>query len=429
MSEDRFSQTLRKSPKEDLEIEEISLEDLSMAPAKPLVQQIEQETEHAFAALGMIEPVSAPVATSLIKENGFESLQQQVVQLQTERDQLVALHQQTLQQQVELQKECEQLRALTETKSATSAFARERELLGLREIINKKEKEILDLRDALDQRDRMILDAREKSRDLEKSRRDVDERVLQAERESMAARESTEALLQDKTLMLEREKGLKTRLEETQRKLLKTEEQIKLLQQQLVQDKEQAEERLNHEQMRLQLQLAEQEQVHKMHAQAMQDLNMQVQAWQAKVHQQEAIQAHLTQQHETNVETLRNEHKEAMAQLLATHQQASLEAERAHVALQMQAEIRLKNERERWEAKRLEEVAVLQQQIQENTHLQNDLVLQLAQSKQTLATQASTLEQALQETRLLQRQWQTQREQLQKLRSVFAQGLSVFEQE
>ena len=50
-----------------------------------------------------------------------------------------------------LRKEIEEARERF-TQSAT--FSKEREFLGLREIINKKEKDILDLRDALDAKDR-----------------------------------------------------------------------------------------------------------------------------------------------------------------------------------------------------------------------------------------------------------------------------------
>ena len=60
-----------------------------------------------------------------------------------------------------LRKEIEEARERF-TQSAT--FSKEREFLGLREIINKKEKDILDLRDALDAKDRQILDHKDKIR-------------------------------------------------------------------------------------------------------------------------------------------------------------------------------------------------------------------------------------------------------------------------
>ena len=63
-----------------------------------------------------------------------------------------------------LRKEIEEARERF-TQSAT--FSKEREFLGLREIINKKEKDILDLRDALDAKERQILDHKDKLRELE----------------------------------------------------------------------------------------------------------------------------------------------------------------------------------------------------------------------------------------------------------------------
>ena len=71
-----------------------------------------------------------------------------------------------------LRKEIEEARERF-TQSAT--FSKEREFLGLREIINKKEKDILDLRDALDAKERQILDHKDKIRELDRARRDLDE--------------------------------------------------------------------------------------------------------------------------------------------------------------------------------------------------------------------------------------------------------------
>ena len=72
-----------------------------------------------------------------------------------------------------LRKEIEEARERF-TQSAT--FSKEREFLGLREIINKKEKDILDLRDALDAKERQILDHKDKIRELDRARRDLEEK-------------------------------------------------------------------------------------------------------------------------------------------------------------------------------------------------------------------------------------------------------------
>jgi MoxR-like ATPase/CheY-like chemotaxis protein len=87
------------------------------------------------------------------------------------------------------------------TQSAT--FSKEREFLGLREIINKKEKDILDLRDALDAKERQILDHKDKLRELDRSRRDLEEAALGFERNVAAANEKVAEL----TLRLEKAAG------------------------------------------------------------------------------------------------------------------------------------------------------------------------------------------------------------------------------
>lgn len=95
-----------------------------------------------------------------------------------------------------------------------SGLSRDRELLNLREVINRKESEILDLKDSVDAKERQILDQKDKVRALERKVREMDERILGVEREFVAAREKVSALSADKERVLERERGIKTRLEE-----------------------------------------------------------------------------------------------------------------------------------------------------------------------------------------------------------------------
>lgn len=109
---------------------------------------------------------------------------------------------------------------------ASGGLSQSRELITLKEIINKKDKEILDLRDSLDAKDRQILDARDKAREQERQRRELDEKLLNAEREGLGFQEKIEALTQDKDVWHEREKGLKGRLEDAQRKLSRTDEDL-----------------------------------------------------------------------------------------------------------------------------------------------------------------------------------------------------------
>ena len=110
------------------------------------------------------------------------------------------------------------------TQSAT--FSKEREFLGLREIINKKEKDILDLRDGMDAKEREILDYRDKVRELDRGRRDLEEKTLGFERSLVAANEKVAELAIDREKSVEREKGLKARLDDAHEELRKSHEEV-----------------------------------------------------------------------------------------------------------------------------------------------------------------------------------------------------------
>ncbi len=112
---------------------------------------------------------------------------------------------------------------------APSSFSREREFLNLREVINRKEKDLLDLKDELDGRDRLILGGKEKIREQERKLRDADEKLLHFEQELVNAREALAALRDDKEKALEREKGLKARIEMAQTQAKKTDDEIEAL--------------------------------------------------------------------------------------------------------------------------------------------------------------------------------------------------------
>src|SRR5262245_2332847 len=132
-----------------------------------------------------------------------------------------------------LRKEIEEARERF-TQSAT--FSKEREFLGLREIINKKEKDILDLRDALDAKDRQILDHKDKIRELDRARRDLDEASLGFERNLVAANERAAELAQDSQKSSEREKAFKSRLDDAHEQLRKAREEIDALKKRMLQD-------------------------------------------------------------------------------------------------------------------------------------------------------------------------------------------------
>jgi len=132
-----------------------------------------------------------------------------------------------------LRKEIEEARERF-TQSAT--FSKEREFLGLREIINKKEKDILDLRDVLDAKDRQILDHKDKIRELDRARRDLDEASLGFERNLVAANERAAELAQDTQKSAEREKAFKARLDDAHEELRKAREEIDGLKKRMAQE-------------------------------------------------------------------------------------------------------------------------------------------------------------------------------------------------
>src|SRR6185503_14750489 len=136
-----------------------------------------------------------------------------------------------------LRKEIEEARERF-TQSAT--FSKEREFLGLREIINKKEKDILDLRDALDAKDRQILDHKDKLRELDRARRDLEESTIGFERNLVAANEKVAELGQDREKSAEREKQLKARLDDAHIELRKSHDEIDALKKRLVQEEQRA---------------------------------------------------------------------------------------------------------------------------------------------------------------------------------------------
>jgi CheY-like chemotaxis protein len=122
----------------------------------------------------------------------------------------------------------------------SAIFSKEREFLGLREIINKKEKDILDLRDGMDAKEREILDNRDKVRELDRGRRDLEEKTLGFEKSLVAANERVAELALDREKSVEREKGLKARLDDAHEELRKSHEEADSLKKRIVLDESRA---------------------------------------------------------------------------------------------------------------------------------------------------------------------------------------------
>ncbi|MBK8480561.1 MAG: response regulator [Proteobacteria bacterium] len=194
----------------------------------------------ALEPIGIDEPLPALAPTPLAID---ESLEDQPFALQTVAETVVSsglaplaavavepreaqAAQATERRVAELQRDNDRLtQALHEATaakpSAGGALVRDREILGLREVINKKERELLDLRDELDARERQILDHKDKVRELDRRARDMDEKLLTIEKEMVSARERAEALQEDKQRLVDRESGVKQRLEEAKREIEK----------------------------------------------------------------------------------------------------------------------------------------------------------------------------------------------------------------
>jgi CheY-like chemotaxis protein/predicted nucleic acid-binding Zn-ribbon protein len=121
-----------------------------------------------------------------------------------------------------LESEIEELRARLQAQP----ISKEKDMLSLREIINRKEKDVLDLRDALDAKERQILDHKDRIRENERARRDLEEKMLGFEKSLVAANERVSALSHDKEKSLERERGLKARLDDALSEIQKAHEEV-----------------------------------------------------------------------------------------------------------------------------------------------------------------------------------------------------------
>ena len=138
-------------------------------------------------------------------------------------------------------------------------LSKEREFLSLRETINRKEKDLLDLRDVVDAKDRQILDQKDRVREHERARRDFEERMLDFEKNLMAAQERMAALAHDKEKSVEREKALKSRLDDALTEIQKAHDEVDTLKKRTAQGDERARAELDKLRIDLQGRLAEAE--------------------------------------------------------------------------------------------------------------------------------------------------------------------------
>jgi len=248
-----------------------------------------------------------------------------------------------------LRKEIEEARERF-TQSAT--FSKEREFLGLREIINKKEKDILDLRDALDAKERQILDHKDKIRELERARRDLEESTIGFEQNLVAANERVAELVQDREKSGEREKGFKARLDDAQVELRKAHDEIDAIKKRAIQDEVRARSDADRLRGEMEARLAELEEAHGAEVARLSDEHGQALASAESARQTELARNEVA--HRAEVESLQRRLTEEQAQagerLSAEVFKLRKEHEKAIAAAREEQAIQLASERQSYEA-------------------------------------------------------------------------------
>jgi len=220
------------------------------APGAEAPPHPEEFSDLATEAGGMVlgEAFTAPVDDRRMREAEARNseLEARIHSLESERQ--------------TLRKEIEEAR---ERFTQSSTFSKEREFLGLREIINKKEKDILDLRDALDAKERLILDHKDKIRELDRARRDLEEASLGFERNLVVANERLSEVVQDREKSGEREKGLKARLDDAHEELRRARDEIDGLKKRVGQEEVRGRMETERTRSELEARIAEQEESHR----------------------------------------------------------------------------------------------------------------------------------------------------------------------
>jgi CheY-like chemotaxis protein len=248
-----------------------------------------------------------------------------------------------------LRKEIEEARERF-TQSAT--FSKEREFLGLREIINKKEKDILDLRDALDAKERQILDHKDKIRELERARRDLEESTIGFEQNLVAANERAAELVQDRDKAAEREKGLRARLEDAQAELRKAHDEIDAIKKRAIQEEVRARSDVDRLRGEMETRLAELEEGHRAEVARFSDEHGQALASAESARQTELARNEVA--HRAEIEALQRRLTEEQAQagerLTSEVSKLRKEHEKAIAAAREEQAIQLGSERQSYEA-------------------------------------------------------------------------------
>jgi len=249
-------------------------------------------------------------AAAPIHDAAFSELQKRVHELEDERRELSAV--------------IDDLRS----RLHAQPLHKERDLLELREAINRKEKDVLDLRDALDAKDRQILDQKDRMREHERARRDLEEKMITFEKNLMHANEKVLALGQDKEKSIERERGLKTRLEDAHTEISKTHDELDLLKKRLATVEERARQELEKVRNELEARIAEDEEAHRNELGRLREDREAEKA--SRESEFEAEIGRLNSSHATEVEILNKRHAEEKASLEDAHEIELARVRREH---------------------------------------------------------------------------------------------------
>jgi CheY-like chemotaxis protein len=231
-------------------------------------------------------------------------------------------------------------------------FHKERDLLGLRETINRKEKDLLDLRDALDAKERQMLDHKDRIREHERARRDLEEKMLAMEKSLVYASERVTALGQDKDRAVERERALKVRLDDNHIELAKTQDEIESLRKRLATAEDRSRAEVDKIRQDLENHVADMEQVHR--AELAQLANERQAAEAAREEQARAEKARMEMDHATELEAQQRRAADEAAAMEDRHDveltRMRREQEKAVASLKEEASAQLAAERQAHEA-------------------------------------------------------------------------------
>ena len=229
---------------------------------------------------------------------------------------------------------------------------KEKDLLGLRETINRKEKDILDLRDAVDAKDRQILDHKDRMREAERARRDLEEKMLAFEKNLMHANEKVMALGQDKEKAIERERGLKVRLEDAHAEIGKTHDELDLLKKRLSTVEDRARLELDRTRHDLEARIAEDEEAHRAEVARLREDRDAEKA--SRENELQAAVGKLSGSHAGEIELLNKRHGEEKASLEDAHEielaRVRRENEKAVMSLREEQATALENEKHEHQA-------------------------------------------------------------------------------